>query len=185
MACKPLLKVPMAHRFSFPTRIALAALLILTASGRAAMAQAADVKVSLVAQRVVTADGRETLVEADKAKPGDTIQYAATYRNVGQSPAYNVGATVPIPTGLELVADSAKPAAEQASLDGKNFSAIPLMHDVKNAKGVVESQPVPLSQYRALRWVIKELAAGGDATVSVRTRVSMTASPTPSTPDSK
>jgi uncharacterized repeat protein (TIGR01451 family) len=176
----------MVHRRSFlyPLRIALAALLVL-AGERVALAQSADVKVSLVAQRVVTADGRETLVEADKAKPGDTIQYEATYRNVGQSAAYNVGATVPIPTGLALVADSAKPAAEQASLDGKKFSAMPLMHDVKNAAGVVESQPVPLSQYRALRWIIKELSAGGNATVSVRARVLSNATAEQSTPSPK
>ena len=148
------------------------------------MAQSPDVKVSLVAQRVVTTDGKESLVEADKAKPGDTIQYEATYRNVGQSAAVNVGATVPIPAGLELVADSAKPAAEQASLDGKNFSAIPLMHEVKNAAGVVESKPVPLSQYRALRWTIKELAPGANAIVRVRARVSTNAAPE-STPSPK
>jgi uncharacterized repeat protein (TIGR01451 family) len=176
----------MVHRkrIPFPPHIAFAALLALAAFPRLTMAQSPDVKVALVAQRVVTTDGKESLVEADKAKPGDTIQYEATYRNVGQSAAVNVGATIPIPAGLELVADSAKPAAEQASLDGKNFSAIPLMHEVKNAAGVVESKPVPLSQYRALRWTIKELAPGGNAIVSVRARVSTNAAPE-STPSPK
>jgi uncharacterized repeat protein (TIGR01451 family) len=177
----------MSHRFSilYSARLALIAWLILGGTARLTMAQSADVKVSLVAQRVVMADGKETLVEADKAKPGDTIQYEATYRNVGQSTAYNIGATVPVPAGLELLADSAKPVAELASSDGKNFSAVPLMHDVKNDKSVVESKPLPLSQYRALRWVIKELAAGASATVSIRARVSLNAAPTQSTPNPK
>jgi uncharacterized repeat protein (TIGR01451 family) len=177
----------MVHRSATPYswRVAFAALVVLAASSRLVVAQGADVKVSLVAQRVVIADGKETLVEADKAKPGDTIQYAATYRNVGQGTAVNVGATVPIPAGLEFVADSAKPAAEQASVDGKNFSPIPLMHEVKNAAGAMESQPVPLSQYRALRWTIKELPAGSNATVSVRARVAITTASSQSAPSPK
>ncbi|MFN2476903.1 MAG: hypothetical protein ABR526_11270 [Chthoniobacterales bacterium] len=135
------------------------------------LAQAPDVRVELSGKRVVTTDGHESLAPADKAKPSDIIQYEATYKNVGKTPAANVAATVPIPVGLTLVDKSAKPAAEQASLDGKNFSPLPLMREVKNEAGVMEKQPVALAQYRALRWTLPELAPGKTATVVLRAQV--------------
>ncbi len=134
-------------------------------------AQAPDVKVDLTGKRVVTTDGKETFVKADKAGPGDVIQYEAVYRNAGQAAAKNVVATVPIPQGMTLVAESAKPAAEQATTDGKNFSPIPLMREVKNDAGVMEKQPVPLSEYRALRWTLPELAPEKTATFVVRAQL--------------
>ena len=83
----------------------------------------------------------------------------------------NVAATVPIPAGLALVAESSRPIAQQASLDGKTFAPTPLMREVKNPAGITEKQPIPLGEYRALRWVLPELAAGTDAKVALRARV--------------
>jgi hypothetical protein len=45
------------------------------------------------------------------------------------------------------------------------------MHDVKNAAGVTEKQPVPLTEYRALRWNLAELAPDKSATFVLRTRL--------------
>lgn len=134
-------------------------------------AQAPDVKVELTGQRVQVTDGKETFASADKAGPGDVIQYTAVYRNTGDAAAKNLVATVPIPQGLALIAESAKPAAPQASIDGKNFSATPLVREVKNEAGVLEKQPVPLADYRALRWTIAELAPGQSATFLLRAQV--------------
>ena len=63
------------------------------------------------------------------------------------------------------------PPANDGSLDGKNFQTVPLMHDVKTVSGAVEKQPVPLADYRALRWTLSELPAGQSATVHLRARV--------------
>lgn len=134
-------------------------------------AQAPDVRVDLAGKRVVMTDGKESFVKADKASPGDVVQYEAVYRNDGKAEAKNVVATVPIPQGMALVAESAKPAAEQASLDGKNFSPVPLMREVKNDAGAMEMQPVPLAEYRALRWTLPELAAGKSATFVLRAQL--------------
>jgi uncharacterized repeat protein (TIGR01451 family) len=139
--------------------------------GTTIFAQAPDVRVELAAKKVVTTEGRESLVPADKAKPGDIIQYEAVYRNDGKAAAKNVAATVPVPAGLALIEKSDKPSAELASLDGKNFSAVPLMRDVKNQAGVVEKKPVPLAEYRAVRWNLPELAPGKTATVALRAQV--------------
>ena len=155
----------------------LSLLLSLTVSFQLLAQTAPEVGVDLSAKRVIFNEGNESLVSAEKAKPGDTIQYDAVYKNSGNAPVTNVVATVPIPAGLALTADSAKPVAEQASLDGKNFGAVPLMREVKNAAGLAEKQPVPLAQYRALRWLLPELPPGHSATVSLRAKV-LTNSPT-------
>ena len=150
-------------------RLTATAALLLGASH--ASGQAPDVQVALTGKRVVVTDGRESLTEADKAKPGDVIQYEAIYRNAGKGAAKGIAATVPVPQGMTFTPESAKPAGAQASVDGKNFDAIPLMEDVKNAAGVVEKKQVPFPRYRAVRWLLPELPPGEKATVSIRVRV--------------
>jgi len=154
-----------------PTRKALGcAIAVALAVGHVA-AQEPELAVSLVARKVITTEKGESLVAAETAKPADVIEYEATYKNRGKAAVSNVAATVPIPAGLTLVPESSKPVAAQASLDGKNFSPVPLTRDVINAYGMTEKQPVPLGEYRALRWILPELAAGADAKVALRARV--------------
>lgn len=164
---------------SSPIRLALCAFFISIGLARA---QGPDVRVELTGNRVVVADGKETFVKADKASPGDVIQYKAVYKNVGTAAAVNVAATVPIPAGMQLLPDTAKPPAAEATLDGKNFSPVPLMREVKNESGVTEKQPVPLKEYRALRWKLPELAPGKDATFVLRAQLLSTATENDSPP---
>jgi uncharacterized repeat protein (TIGR01451 family) len=147
-----------------------AAVIALVAAG-AGYAQKPEISVKLVAQQVVLSGDKESLLPAEKARPGDIIEYQAAYVNTGDAAASKVMATVPVPVGLSLVADSARPAAGQASLDGKTFSSVPLTRRVKNDRGVVEEKPVPLGEYRALRWLIPELAPGSTITVALRARM--------------
>lgn len=130
-----------------------------------------DLKVNLVAKKVTVEGEKEAFSAADKAKPGDLIQYEATYKNDGQAALHNIGAVVPVPAGLVFIADSGKPASPEASLDGKTFNPTPLTRRVKNAAGVTEEQPIPLNEYRALRWNLGELAPGSSTTVMLRARV--------------
>jgi len=141
-------------------------------SGTPLLAQTPQVEVALQARRVVVDQGKEALVPADKAKPGDVIQYEASYHNAGKAPVQHLGAVIPIPVGLALTADSAVPAASEASLDGKAFSPVPLMRAVKNEAGNMENRPVPLTEYRALRWNLAEVAPNSTTTVALRARVS-------------
>lgn len=124
----------------------------------------------LVARKVVMVDGRESFAEAATAKPGDVIEYVATYRNAGKSAITGLQATLPIPGQTELVAGSARPAQARASLDGLAFSDIPLRRRVSRDGKAVE-EDVPLREYRALRWAVGELGAGRSASFSARVRV--------------
>jgi uncharacterized repeat protein (TIGR01451 family) len=130
------------------------------------------VKVELTASKVFsTKGGRETLQPAESAKPGETLQYEAIYRNQSPAAIGKLHATLPIPTGLEVVLSSLKPGGAQASLDGTTFAPIPLTREVAGADGKKVRQQVPASEYRALRWAAPQLKAGVSFTVSARARV--------------
>jgi uncharacterized repeat protein (TIGR01451 family) len=136
----------------------------------------------LEAHKVAGADGRETLVDAASAKPGDTIEYAATYRNSGKAAIQGLQATLPIPPETEFLAGTARPAGAKASLDGRTFADIPLRRTVTREGKQVEVQ-VPYREYRALRWFAGELGSGKTVTFTARVRV--VDDKTPSEPGSK
>lgn len=146
---------------------------IVLAGTRAFAADVAQpVNVRLQAYQVVTTkDAGEKLVPATVANPGDTIEYQVTYQNNGKAPAKAVAATLPVPEGAMAYLDgSAAPKAIKASLDGKQFSSIPLTREVTRAgKRVIET--VPPAEYRFLRWELGDLAPGKAATVTSRMRV--------------
>lgn len=138
------------------------------ASGYAQAAPAVEpVKVNLQAFKVVSANGKESLVESKTAKPGDVLEYRATYNNVSKKNVANLLATLPVPKGMEYVALSSQPSSALASVDGQNFSAVPLMRRQADGK----EQPVPAAEYRALRWKVADLQPGKSFVVSARVRV--------------
>ncbi len=141
------------------------------ALGQMALAQNAAVSSQLLAQRVDTVAGKPVLKAAGDGKPGDVLQYSATYRNTGATPAGKLLATVPVPPGTTFIAASAEPAQAQASTDGATFAPMPLTRLVKQADGTTRKEPVPLADYRALRWEIGTLPAGATTVVSLRTRI--------------
>ena len=115
-----------------------------------------------------SAEGKEALLPADKAAPGDTLEYQTAHKNNGKSAIKSLVATLPLPDGISYLPGSAKPANAEASVDGKVFAAIPLKTMVKNAQGKLEERLVPYSDYRALRWALGELPANDQTTVSAR-----------------
>jgi uncharacterized repeat protein (TIGR01451 family) len=117
------------------------------------------------------AEGKEALLPADKAAPGDTLEYQTAYQNSGKSSVKSIVATLPLPVGLAYVAGSAKPANPQASVDGKTFADVPLKTMVKAPSGKLEEKLVPYSEYRALRWNLDDLSANEKVTVSARALV--------------
>ena len=134
--------------------------------------QAEDLTINLVANRVERrADGSEWLQPAAKANPGDTIEYSAHYKNQSKGSISNLQPMLPIPYGMEYIPASAHPAPVAASLDGKSFATIPLKRNVKLTDGKIQEQEVPASEYRALKWSVKELAAGKSAILSARVRL--------------
>ena len=138
----------------------------------AAQGAKSDVVVTLKAQKVVrAADGNEVLQAAERAMPGEVIQYDATYKNHSANGIRNLVPTLPIPRGLEYIPDSAKPAPSKASVDGKVFEPLPLIRKVTLPSGETVEQPVPASEIRALRWEIGDLDAGAAAQISARARL--------------
>ena len=130
-----------------------------------------DVTVALTAHRITVSQGKEARLPAEQAKPGDVIEYRATYTNRGASAVRDLQATLPVPAGLEYLPKTANPVRLSASLDGKSFAPTPLMRRVKLANGKTELREVPASEYRALRWSVGALGANAARTVVARMRV--------------
>lgn len=127
------------------------------------------VEVVLVQSKVVKdAKGNEQLVAADTIKPGDILEYRATYTNQGAKPVTGLVADLPIPEGLEYLPRSAKPGAQlvKAATREGQFAAEPLTRVVAG-----KTEPVPYADYRTLRWTLGQLPAKGTAVVSARARV--------------
>lgn len=153
------------------TRIALlAAALVFAATAQAQTAPRAangPLETRLEQRKVTVAGGKEAFAPAEAVRPGELIEYTATYRNTGKQPLRNLEATLPIPSNTEYVAGSARPGAK-ASLDGRSFADIPLKRRVTRAGKEVEEE-VPAREYRALRWYPGEL--GAEKTVAYTARV--------------
>ena len=159
------------------TMLRALALALACATAQAAFAQAGAVETRLEAHKVErAADGRETLGDAQAARPGDVIEYAATYRNTGKQPVRNLEATLPIPANTEYLAGSAQPAQAKASVDAHAFGVLPLKRQVVRDGKTVE-EAVALREYRYLRWYPGELEPGKSVTYTARVKVIEEAAP--------
>ena len=139
--------------------------------GQQALAQDPVVTSSLTANRVELVNGKTVLHPATEAKPGDVLEYRATYTNRGDGAVEHLQATVPIPSGTTLIADTPMPASAQASTDARTFAALPLMRRVAKSDGSSRLEPVPLADYRALRWDVGSLNPGKATMVSMHVRI--------------
>jgi uncharacterized repeat protein (TIGR01451 family) len=129
---------------------------------------------SVLTSKKVTigADKKELLVEAKNAKPGEIIEYQATYTNKSKAGISKLTPNLPVPEGTEYLAGTARPASIKATLGDGKFESIPLKRKVKLPDGKVVEQEVPASRYKALQWSLGDLAPGKSITVSARVRVS-------------
>lgn len=145
------------------------------AQNAAPSAVKAPVSVALAAFKVVRgADGKEQLQSAQRARPGDVLEYRATYANNSPREVKNLQAALPIPLSTEVLLESASPKGVSASRDGRKFAPAPLMQTVTLPSGATQTHAVPLSAYRALRWPVGSLAAGQNVVVHARVRLNAT-----------
>jgi uncharacterized repeat protein (TIGR01451 family) len=159
---------PLARRLPARATTAAAALFCSLALGASAAAEG-DVEVVLSAARVVVGEhGAEQLVTTEAVRPGDVVEYRATYTNQGGDAVRGLTATLPIPVDTQYLGLTATPAGVEASVDGVRFAPIPLMRQVVGKDGRERWEPVPASEYRALRWQIGELDANASRTVAAR-----------------
>lgn len=113
----------------------------------------------------VNSEGKEVLSDAKNAKPGEVLEYRATYTNVSTKPISNLVATLPVPKDTAYQAQTAKPmAGAEATIDSVTFAPVPLMSADKK-------QPISPKEYRALRWKVSTLKAKEAVVVSIRIKV--------------
>jgi len=123
---------------------------------------ASPLELRLVAAKITTdSEGKEQRIPAEAAKPGDLIEYRLFCSNNGPTALGSVKPVIPVPPGMTLVENSAVPAAEMFSRDGKDF--VPVAAWIK-----AKEKPAAI---RALRWHLPSLAPGQTQTLSIRTRV--------------
>jgi uncharacterized repeat protein (TIGR01451 family) len=150
-----------------------APLLLAAALGLAggAWAQPPQITSELRVERVEIADGKTVFKPAQLSKPGDVLEYRVKYTNHSASAATGLVANLPIPAGTTLLAGSELPPDALASTDGAQFARPPLMRAVRQPDGSERQMPVPIEEYRALRWNLGTLAAGQSEQVQARVRV--------------
>lgn len=127
------------------------------------------VLIQLTQKKVVSGAQGERLEEATSVKPGDVIEYRATYTNVSKQPVQGLVAKLPVPEGLEYLPKSAKPSNATLQMAGRDgqFGVEPLQR--KAADGSV--QTLPYTEYRTMRWSVGQLNAGASVVVSARAKV--------------
>jgi uncharacterized repeat protein (TIGR01451 family) len=153
--------------------VALAALAL---AGRA-WAAPPQVTSELTVERVTIVDGKTVFGPAQVSKPGDILEYRASYTNRSASAVLGLVANLPIPAGTTLIDRSQIPPDALASTDGTHFAPLPLTRLTRLADGSEHQVLVPLEEYRALRWNLGSLSPGRSAQVQARVRVNDGAPP--------
>jgi hypothetical protein len=145
----------------------------------------APITSELRVQRVQTLDGLATAKPASLSSPGDVLEYDLSYANHSAAAVAGLIARLPIPTGMTLADLTQLSPDAEASTDGTRFAPLPLTRVVKRADGSEQRVPVPLEEYRSLRWNLGTLPAGGVKQVHARVRVnpvSQATAPAPQPP---
>jgi hypothetical protein len=153
------------------TRLIAFVFLLVSTSLWAAGPLAIELKSEKITTVVLQGKSEERRDAAKAIKPADIIEYRANYKNTSAKELRGVQAVLPVPSGMTIDLNSAKPLPVQASSDGRLFYPVPLTRQVRGADGQLKTVNVPLSEYRALRWSLGALAAGASRDVVLRARV--------------
>lgn len=130
------------------------------------------IEVQLKVTKIELISGREVFVAAETIRPGDLLLYEIIYKIKGKDEVLELLAQLPIPEGMEYLPDSAQPSKVLASLDGIDFSPVPLTGKFKKLVDGKESlEDIPTVKYRALGWTMRGLAPGDEFAVSARLKV--------------
>ncbi len=112
------------------------------------------------------AEGKEILQAASEVAPGQTVQYAMTYANVGDNALNDLVITGPIPSATDYVGQSAFTPAQaklQVSINGgKTFESEPVTRMVTDVTGKKVKKIIPPSQYTHVRWHMQQPLAAGE-----------------------
>jgi uncharacterized repeat protein (TIGR01451 family) len=137
-------------------------------------AQSEDVSSTLEVYKITTnQQGEETAEEVTTITRGDTLEYQVTYTNNLPNSISNLQPVLPIPTGIEYMANTAEPEINTASLSpsGSNFQQLPIMREETTESGLATENEVPAREYRRLRWSVPSLDSQNSVTVTARVQV--------------
>lgn len=128
--------------------------------------QAGNVTTKTVAALVsVDAQGQPALKPIDantRLVKGNVIEYHSYFTNNSSDRMRNMVVTMSIPEEVKLVG-KLSPETAYASVDGQNFSHVPLRGRIDG-----QMQDVPLEFYKHLRWNIEGLGTNETAVVKYR-----------------
>jgi len=134
-----------------------------------------DVSSELTAFKItMNESGDEVATEVDEVRPGDLIEYRLTYTNNTAESITNLVPTLPIPSSMYYMAETASPEIERASYlsSGNNFQVPPLTREATTSGGLRTTREVSPKEYSRLQWTIDTLEGGDSATLIARVRVS-------------
>jgi hypothetical protein len=162
--------------------VALLLVLLCALAGAPAGAGAGEDEITaeLTARKVVrSAAGVESRETVETFRPGDVIEYRATYTNPGTGVVKHFAGTLPLPDWAAYQPGAAGPAAITVSSDGEVFGPPPLKRTVKLPDGRSTTREIPAGEYRFVRWSLGDLAPGASATGVLRVRVGPAGKPVP------
>jgi hypothetical protein len=116
----------------------------------------------------VDANGQETLVPvtaSTRLQPGTIIEYQGAFTNNNADRVRAMTVTMSIPEQVELLG-GVMPSFPMGSVDSTAFSMMPLRGQVDG-----QTQEIPLSFYKAVRWNIEGVGLNESATVKYRAKV--------------
>lgn len=131
----------------------------------------APITSELQVQRVQGLDGQDASQPASVSKPGDVLEYRLSYANHSTGAVSGLVAKLPIPNGTTLTDLMQVSPDAEASTDGSSYAPLPLTRAVRRVDGTEQRVPVPLEEYRSLRWNLGALPAGGVKQLHARVRV--------------
>jgi hypothetical protein len=141
-----------------------------------AVAKGSGVVVELHQYHIVhTDDGKDKREPLGAIKPGDVVEYEATYTNKSARVVTGLVASLPVPVEVEYIAHSAKPSgavfANHDIQKNDSYQAEPLMRLRPGTDGRMILAPVPLAEYRAIHWNVGMIESGKQVVVSARMRL--------------
>ncbi|MBI0427096.1 hypothetical protein [Psychrobacter sp. NG27] len=138
-----------------------------TTNSNTSSAQAVNSKItaSLVS---VDANGQEILVPVNtntRLQSGNVLEYQGYFTNTNADRVRKMTVTMSIPDQVELL-NTVSPEFPYGSIDGNNFTRMPLRTKVDN-----QLQDVALKYYKAVRWDLEGVGLNDTVAVKYRARV--------------
>ena len=128
-----------------------------------------DVTSELKIFRVDNNQDGERLIAIDEIEAGDTVEYQLTYKNNMEEAITNLKPELPVPNGMQMVPQTAKPSLVGAALQSQGtIQSLPIRTQYQLPNGETVTRDVSPDQFKRVQWMVNRLAEGESVTLSVR-----------------